>query len=538
MLDESRLLRLINSYFDQQLGAEEKRELEAMLLGSAKAREIFLDQAEWHGLTREWALRKEELMGQSRVPKGPAIFRQPAVRRAVVSGLGIAACLALAWWLRPSPGSSVSPDSEKFADSDSATIESEPHEDVALLAQAVDVEWEAGSPLYGVGNALPKGWLKIRRGTLRLDFYSGARVFLEGPAALDLMSRDLARLEHGKLTANVPPPAQGFTILSEELKVIDRGTEFGMSVNGPDDREVHVFNGEVELQGDVPVAEDRALVGGKAISIRGGKWEAIAARRDSFVDPATVQIAATRQDDARWSAWRRASASLGKMPGMLVHFDFEGLNPNSQLIENRAANADPASYGTVIGCEHVSGRWDRKSALGYAKTSDRVRFRTTGTTPSLTMLAWVRVDSLPLEHNSLMSMSPGKVGEIHWKLDKAGRLLLGVRSKAETSFEAWERLVSPAIVMERNFGRWMYLATVINGESGTMKHYVDGVEVASALLKRSFLIQLGMANLGNFDAALPSESTNGPVRSFTGRIDEFALFSRALEAKEIRRMKR
>ena len=57
MFDESRLERLIAAYLDQELTADEKLELEEMLLASSKAREIFLDRAEWHGLLRQQALQ-------------------------------------------------------------------------------------------------------------------------------------------------------------------------------------------------------------------------------------------------------------------------------------------------------------------------------------------------------------------------------------------------------------------------------------------------------------------------------------------------
>ena len=70
MLDENRLLNLISAHFDQELSAEERRELEGMLLSSAKARAIFTERAEWHGLLREWALREQtgDLMADGEEP--------------------------------------------------------------------------------------------------------------------------------------------------------------------------------------------------------------------------------------------------------------------------------------------------------------------------------------------------------------------------------------------------------------------------------------------------------------------------------------
>lgn len=519
MFDEARLERLIAAYFDQELTAAEKRELEAMLLGSARARQIFLDQSEWHGLTREWALQGQAAALMADAPAEKKAV--PFARRAWIAA-GLAACLALGAWLLL-PGAKVVPGVVQQEDPARA--------DVALLGQAIDVEWE--STAHAKGSALPKGWLKIRKGTLQLDFYSGARVVLEGPASLELISPDLARLELGKLTAKVPPPAEGFTVLNAKLRVVDRGTEFGMSVNGSDDCEVHVFDGEVELQGEVPDATARALFEGDAVSIRQGKSTAFSANRKSFADPGRMLQAVARETEARWESWRNASQSFRDSDGLRVYFDFEHFDPLGMILRNQATGADEESNGSVIGCEVLSGRWAKKSALGFAKTSDRVRFRTEGSSPSLTLMAWVRVDSLPLDHNSLLSMAPDKIGEIHWKLDKSGRLLLGMRAAGEPVYESWERLESPTVVTPQDFGRWMHLATVIDGELGVMNHFVNGIQVASGEMKRRVPVQLGLANLGNFDAASPTSPGVGHVRAFNGRIDEFALFTRALSAGEI-----
>lgn len=518
MIDEARLERLIAAYFDRELTAEEKREMEAMLLGSARAREIFNERAEFHGLAREWAMqsRAGEVLGTSEKQKKII----PFARRAWI-GAGLAACLALAaWWFYPKK-----PDEARtVADAKGSS------DNVAMLAQALDVEWESAA--FGEGSPLPKGWLKIAKGTLRLDFYSGARVILEGPASLELLSADLAHLEKGKLTAHVPPPAEGFTVTNGELRVVDRGTEFGMSVSSEKSCEVHVFDGKVELQG----SRNQALVQGKGMAMREGKWEAITADRSSFIDPASISQAAARETEARWEGWRKDSQALRAMRDLKVYFDFEQLAPGTSVMPNQAQGADEDSNGSIIGCEAAPGRWARKGALGFARTSDRVRFRTSGSSPSVTMMAWVRVDSLPQDHNALFSMSPMQVGEIHWKIDKSGRLLLGLRAEKQLAFNAWERLESPKVVTASDFGRWMHFATVIDGEQGVMKHFVNGEEVASAPMKRRFPIPLGMANLGNFDSAVP-EQNDGVIRSFNGRIDEFALFTRALTAKEIAEMR-
>jgi hypothetical protein len=79
----------------------------------------------------------------------------------------------------------------------------------------------------------------------------------------------------------------------------------------------------------------------------------------------------------------------------------------------------------------------------------------------------------------------------------------------------------------------MHLATVIDGGSGVMRHFVNGREVASGAINRPTAIRLGPANPGNFDAAIASSGEMDPVRHFNGRIDGFALVGRAMAAEEI-----
>jgi hypothetical protein len=522
MLDEPRLERLASEYLDQQLDPPGRHELEEMLRSSSRARRIFLDLAECHALTREWALQESAEAWSAAEPP------QPKRRWWLIAAGGLAAGLAAGIFLVP-----------RSRHRDPLTAAQHPpilatdrREDVALLAQAVDVEWVDHVEIAS-GSALEKGTLRISRGTLQLDFYSGARVFLEGPASFEILSKDLARLDFGRLTASVPPPAQGFTILNSDLRVVDRGTEFGMHADPQSGCEVHVFDGEVEIHDADPAVGERSLLEGRAVAIQQGTWREMRADRGSFADPGSFRIAAEREHESRLEAWRARSARFRETPGLLVFYDFEESAGRRQL-PNLASEAAPDTDGTIIGCEATTGRWARKSAVGFARTSDRIRFRTVGESASLTMLARVRVDSLPLDHNALLSMSPSEVGEIHWKFDRGGRLLVGLRAVAEQSFQAWERLESPRIITEQDFGRWLHLATVIDGESGSMQHYVDGELVASAAMIRRPLIRLGLANIGNFDSNPAMGDTTPVVRSFNGRIDQFALVARAMDAEEIR----
>jgi len=539
MLDEPRLETLLNAYFDQSLSAEEKAELEQMLLSSARARETFRRHADQHGLLREWALRNQGAdLASMAVPQASTRDSRvvPFPKKTIYwLGAGLAACLAvalLAFWRQPSPADESSR-ARTVARADGEV----PWNKVALLAEAVDVEWASDSIRPALGGALPKGWLKIQRGILRLDFYSGVRVVVEGPAEVQLLSPEEARLERGKLTAYVTPPAVGFTVHNREFTVVDRGTEFGMNATGPSSCEVHVFKGEVTLQGGIIKSGEKLLFGGDGVSVRDGKLTSIAPDPNRFVNPELLRTISDQALAANLSEWKARSDAFRSTPGLGVYFDFEDIDFNRQVLRNRSLSLRSGD-GVIIGCESVPGRWAQKGALGFARTSDRVRFRMEeGTTPSLTLLAWVRVDGLPLQHNQIFSMAPMQVGEVHWKLNEEGKILVGVRAVNEASWGAWERLESPPVIGEKDFGCWLRLAAVLDGEHGIMKLYLNGREVASGPWKRVVPIKLGVADLGNlamFSADGQPEPTETQVRNFGGRIDEFAVVTRALSAAEIR----
>ena len=85
----------------------------------------------------------------------------------------------------------------------------------------------------------------MRRGLMEIEFTSGARVTLEGPASFTAESPMNAFLSQGKLTSCVPETAHGFTVDTPGSQTIDLGTEFGLFVSQDGTTETHVFSGEV-----------------------------------------------------------------------------------------------------------------------------------------------------------------------------------------------------------------------------------------------------------------------------------------------------
>lgn len=63
------------------------------------------------------------------------------------------------------------------------------------------------------------------------------------PAGVPVAASRSARLRHGKMTARVPAEAVGFEVICPHGKVIDLGTEFGVSVSPAGAADVYVFEG-------------------------------------------------------------------------------------------------------------------------------------------------------------------------------------------------------------------------------------------------------------------------------------------------------
>jgi hypothetical protein len=135
-------------------------------------------------------------------------------------------------------------------------------ENIAWLVNAQDCLWDDAGQRPGRDMGAGKE-LNLVRGLAEIEFDCGARVILQGPSGLRLISGRSARLLRGTLTARVPDRAHGFTVFTpQNFKVVDLGTEFGLSVDDRGAATVRVFTGEVVAY---PLVSDRAADPGVTI---------------------------------------------------------------------------------------------------------------------------------------------------------------------------------------------------------------------------------------------------------------------------------
>jgi hypothetical protein len=82
-------------------------------------------------------------------------------------------------------------------------------------------------------------------GTVEVTIQNGARILLEGPATLELLTPLRAYLQAGRAVVHVPKAASGFVLETRDANVLDVGTEFGVKVGPERGTEVQVYQGSV-----------------------------------------------------------------------------------------------------------------------------------------------------------------------------------------------------------------------------------------------------------------------------------------------------
>ncbi|MEJ6579710.1 MAG: FecR domain-containing protein [Akkermansiaceae bacterium] len=448
-------------------------------------------------------------------------------KRVLVGGLlAVAACFVIAtlgmWWT-PSSGQEE-PQAGSPPEMTSKAV--------AMLNQVYEAEWSAGGDHPLVGGPLEPGWLYLKSGLAEIVFYSGARIVIQGPADVELISQNQASCPRGQLLAEVPPQARGFRVDTPRVDLTDHGTSFGLIVT-ENESEVHVFEGMVSLdraKDGLPIylKEGEGMVVEGTLSPR-----EIPASQTVFTPLFYLESAAAIADTECFERSRMASRALNQDASLLVHLDFEGVGASEWRLPNAGYFRTGESEASIIGCEWTSGRWREKQALAFQGVSDRVRLAVPGEYESLTLAAWVRVQGLDRRINSLFMSDGFDAGTLHWSIRSDGVLGLTAIGRNPKDYQI---VASPPVIKLDRFGRWVHLAVVLDGEKGRVVHYVDGQTVIGDALRIEGPFRIGAAELGNWNPRGFSGNNPFHIRNFSGAMDEFLLYSRALTSDEIERI--
>lgn len=513
-MKDTELSRLIDAHLECRLSASEAEELSQLLVRDADARRQFWEQSAVHGLLPE--ATQLEWLGTAAPEPERNVVRVAGRRWAVPLAAAAALVLLAVVWRGNQSGVSAS-------------------NGVAVLARVAGAQWANAPDERAAGAVLSPGTLRLKSGAVMVEFYSGARVVLEGPAELELVSAKAAFLRSGKLSAHVPPPARGFTVGSPAARVVDLGTEFGLSVTDAATADVHVFTGKVEVTATNAGTKMQSLNGGDSARLAAGAWTRGASDRAKFLGEAELSQRSAAQSELRLTTWRVASRAWSgggvvddrpSLPelSLRLHYPFEAGPVAERVVTNVVAGAPVESHGSIVGGAWGEGRWPGKRALEFRGAGDRVRFTGPESFAQVTLLAWVRVEALPQPLHALVSADAARTGALRWELTRDGRLRLNVGRDLGRRRLDWEAVNSLPFVTPERLGQWLLLATTFDGH--VMRHYGNGRFLGEGPAFTPPALHLGAAELGN--------SPNPGIRPLLGSVDEFAVLTRALSAEEVR----
>lgn len=410
---------------------------------------------------------------------------------------------------------------------------------VALVTRMVDVKFDSDQARFEVGDALRPGSVSIKSGFAQIEFFCGATLVVEGPAEFELKSSNLARVKSGRLRAQVPPAARGFSIEVDDMKVVDLGTEFGLSVS-EEGADVQVFDGEVEVF--APERTKQLLTAGQAVKRdREGKFEVAESTPNQFLDIASLKTRSDGQQAARYQKWKEHSDKLRQDSRLIAYYSFDEQGSWERKLFSSLEPDNRELDGAIVGARRVEGRWPAKSGLEFKRPGDRVRVNIPGEYGSLTFACWVRIDSLDRWYNSLFLTDNYNQGEPHWQILDTGQLFFSVRHKPDNATGESLKAPSHHVVTSAPFwkpslsGRWLHLATTYDAINAKTTHYLNGKVIHEETIPTELHVEttrIGGASICNWSIPIKPDAEYA-VRNLNGSMDEFIIFSDALGKEEI-----
>ena len=475
---------LTHRYLDGSISTEEMSQLNCFLDASAEARHEFVELLNLDSAVAASAAGWEQKQTEPLVKSSPSAQRMafpPTMR-----WLAAAACVTLlasaGWWLQGSQ---------------------------RVLATIVNdagvVELSKGTKLRGETHSL-KG------GSVELVTALGARVVIEAPAEFRFESAQRLHMLSGRLSAEVPPAAKGFTVVTPSGDAVDLGTRFGVDVPRNGAAEIHVFQGEViaKASGDT---NKQSLRGGDAVTMDGGSSTVRELRSSAFIQAEEMNGLSAGLAAGQRVRSEVALAAMRNDPSLIALLDFE------------SEKTQPGIFRTV------QGRWPGSRAPEFVNVGDHLKLDVGGDRewPQLTLATWVRLDRLGAPYQSLLhtdGWNKSNPGQVHWMVTKLTtmRLALFANTLTQGSDETNGFPDSRTSVLPEQ-GRWVHLAAVYDSVAKTVRFYLNGQFDKETHQAIAHPARLGPAQIGNWDQQ---------DRKLSGRVDELLLLGRTMTDEEVR----
>ena len=478
---------LASRHLDGRLTPNDESRLRERLHHDAAARRRFVELTDLHAMLAGDAALAGEVMAE-RDRESAKVIPQPKWHRWWIPIAAAAACVALlaggGWWWQ------------------------------ATQRVFATVHKGAGVEELANDTALRSERHEIKAGTVELITARGARVVIEAPAEFRFESPQRLRMMRGRLAAEVPPSAKGFTVITPSGDAVDLGTRFGVDVPTTGVAEIHVFQGEVIANASGTKAK-QSLRGGEALTMSEGAGVARALRSSAFIQPDEMPELIAGLAAGQRTHSEAASAALRNDRALIALLDFE------------PEEAPPGVF------RRVQGRWPGSRALEFVHADDHAELDLNATTRKLTLMTWVRLDRVPEGISSLYHTDGWDTpGQVHWMILNNGQMRFAIHSAPVVEGDGkWQWPESRETLLGQ-LGRWVHLAAVYDADAQQVSFYTNGKFDSTVTMKVGLPTVLGPAQLGNWNG---KDYFAGEHRRLSGRMDELVALSRTLTAEEVRR---
>ncbi|MDF1739574.1 MAG: hypothetical protein P1U86_10480 [Verrucomicrobiales bacterium] len=396
-----------------------------------------------------------------------------------------------------------------------------------LANESGDAVWSSVSLLEG--DLLPGGTMELVSGMVKLELFNGVDLVAHGPARFEVVSDFHLRLVSGRIMCRVPESLEGFRVEIPSGEVFDYGTEFEVEI-GDSFESIDVLSGLVEWQGRS--GEKERIEAGHGVKVTEANGVEKRAREIASMDELErgfEEVSAKRHQE-----WERRLKKLNADPRVLALYSMGNVSSDGAHISD-LSGAQPD--GRIIRTERAMNRWgDPYGGIDFTPTGSRIHVDIEDELESLTLMSWVKIDSLDRLYNSLFLTDGHEQFEPHWQIMNDGRMFFSVKALDEKGKKDKHIAYSPPIWTPEKSGRWMHLATVYDGTAHTVTHYVNGKAVSIDQIKeglRAEFVKIGAASIGNWSQPRYKNTPEFAVRNLNGTMDELILFSAPLSAGEI-----
>jgi hypothetical protein len=514
---------LLSRWMDGGLEDGEFEELGNLLESDSGLRRRYLEYCQIHGLLRaEHGLLTSWGVPDPQVDKAtpPETWRRWWRRPAVALWLTAAALIAVV----ALPMFDFGSDDAKSSAKSSPPYRGVP---VARLTKQVHAYFAYGpngetSP--PAGQAMPQGTYELKTGIIEVESISGAVMTIEGPAVFTLADNQSVRVESGRIAVHVPRQAVGFRVETANATVVDLGTDFAVEAVTGKKSEVHVFDGEVQVN----------LHGSKTTNASPLRLVTGEATRIDFLTglPSGIDLDEQRFLRRLELVSRTYSNRVLEMRPA-AYYPMEPVGDGTLLRDAGPSGANARiNFGRATEPVWAPGKVGVAFALGgpgqetYA-TADSYP-QTEG--DQLSVVAWVTASSRPRWASIAKNWAGADDrGQFHFGLHfDSGELEAHIEDSSGQEIVVKDTIPLP-------LRTWHHVAFVADGEA--LRLYRNGRQVDAATYRKLHrdprIKALAIGTKLNLEGGAPDHQD---FNMWDGRLDELAIFNHALSPEQIREL--